>query len=105
MPATQDRRFKTAMYVLSELLLEENNFNKYMTILAFLKEHPSINLILLQFAAVGTDMKGNLTSRILASSMEVKGWQDITYIVDVDVISNYWPQKGTSEVFVQINLS
>ena len=80
MPATQDRRFKTAVNEMVQLLLEENSYAKYPSILAFLKEHPKINLILLQFAAVGREMKGTFKgedlgsmtpSRILVSAYEV----------------------------------
>ena len=80
MPATQDRKFKTAVNVMVKLLLEEKSYSKYHSLLAFLKEHPKINLILLQFAALGREMKGTFTqknlglmtpSRILVSSLEV----------------------------------
>ena len=71
MPPTQEMRFKRAVFELVQLLSQEEQLQKYLTILAFLKEHPMMNIILLQFAAVGADLQGKLTSRILVSPYEV----------------------------------
>ena len=70
-PPTQHSKFKQAVVVLADLLLEENEFYKYLSILAFLKNHPKINQILLQYAVVGADLRGNFTSRSLLSPVEV----------------------------------
>ena len=72
MPATQEMKFEKAVYDLVEILGEKKNFHRYLSLLAFLKEHPMINIILLKFAAVGLDLQGEFTSRILVSPFEVK---------------------------------
>ena len=72
MPPTQEMKFKKAVYELVEMLLEEKKLLRYLSVLAFLKEHPKMNGISLQFAAVGSDLKGSYTSRILVSPIKVK---------------------------------
>ena len=72
MPPTQAIQFKKDIYCLVEMLLEENKLLRYLSILAFLKEHPKMNGISLEFAAVGSDLRGSYTSRILVSPIKVK---------------------------------
>jgi hypothetical protein len=71
-PPTQDMKFKMAVYELVELLLEEKNLLRFLSVLAFLKHHPKMNEVLLQYAAVGADLRGDYTSRILVSPIEVR---------------------------------
>ena len=72
MPPTQAIKFKKDTYCLVEMLLEEKKLLRYLSVLAFLKEHPKMNGISLHFAAVGSDLKGSYTSRILVSPIKVK---------------------------------
>jgi hypothetical protein len=71
-PPTQDMKFKMAVYELVELLLEEKNLLRFLSLLAFLKDHPKMNEILLKYAAMGADLRGDYTSRILVSPIEVR---------------------------------
>ena len=70
-PPNQDVVFKNGSFDLSQLMMEENNLQRYLTILVFLKEHPSINMEMFRWACRASDLQGSFTSRILLSPLEV----------------------------------
>jgi len=70
-PPNMGGPFKVGQSMLADLLLEEKNLQRYLTILVFLKEHPKINRLMLQWASVGSDLQGSMTARILPSQWEV----------------------------------
>ena len=70
-PPNQDVVFKNGSFDLSQLMLEETNLQRYLTILVFLKEHPSINMEMFRWACRASDLQGSFTSRILLSPLEV----------------------------------
>jgi len=71
MPVTQDKKFKEAVNKLAKILLEVKILRKYLSILAFLKEHPDMNEVLLRYTSVAVDLQSSSTARILVSPMEI----------------------------------
>ena len=70
-PKTIMRKFKDASIALAALLMKEKEFSLYISVLAFLKNHPKVNLMLLQSASRLVDLKSDSTSRSLLSPLEV----------------------------------
>ena len=76
-PQTVSNKFRKAARDLADLLqenrlLEKHNFYLYLTTLIFLKEHPRINLILLERTSVLVDMRANFTIRSFITPLEVQ---------------------------------
>ena len=76
-PQTISKKFKKASRDLADLLqenllLEKQNFYLYLTTLIFLKEHPMMNLILLERTSILVDMRENFTVRSFITPLEVQ---------------------------------
>ena len=66
--------FKKAVHEVVKLLLEQKDYLKYLSVLAFLKDHPKMNEQLLQYAVIGADLKRNDTSHIIISPVQVSAF-------------------------------
>merc|ERR1712142_498929 len=75
-PQTVRREFKKASHALADLILKEiTRVAPYMAVLIFLKEHPKINHVLLEWAAVSVEFRANFTLRTLISPLETNSGQ------------------------------
>ena len=82
-PQTISKKFKKASRDLADLLqqnllLEKQNFYLYLTTLIFLKEHPMMNLILLERTSILVDMRENFTVRSFITPLEVQDTKKLT---------------------------
>ena len=70
-PNTISKKFKKAAKDVADLLLVDKTGFTFLVKLIFLKEHPKINLILLQYAAIHVCMRTNFTTQNFVSPIEV----------------------------------
>ena len=71
MPRTQDFSFKKAVIDVVELLKSMSTYNEYYSVLSFLKYHPDVNEILLNYAVIGANLERDDISHIIIDPLKV----------------------------------
>ena len=71
MPRTQDFGFKKAVIDVVELLKSMSTYNEYYSVLSFLKYHPDVNEILLNYAVIGANLERDDISHIIIDPLKV----------------------------------
>ena len=71
MPHTQDFEFKKAVVDVVEILKTRSTYNEYYSVLSFLKYHPDVNEILLNYAVIGANLERDDISHIIIDPLKV----------------------------------
>ena len=72
MPHTQDFEFKKAVVDVVEILKTRSTYNEYYSVLSFLKYHPDVNEILLNYAVIGANLERDDISHIIVDPLKVQ---------------------------------
>ena len=70
-PHTQDLKFKKLVTKLVDFLRTRSTYNEYYSVVSFLKYHPDVNEILLDYAVVGANFYRNDVSHITLEPLKV----------------------------------
>ena len=90
-PHTQDLKFKNLVTKLVDFLRTRSTYNEYYSVVSFLKYHPDVNEILLDYAVVGANFYRNDVSHIILEPLKVDYPSRKTF-VGVVLFQNYVPQ-------------
>ena len=84
MPPTQYMDFKATVDKVIKLLDNESDVHQYHSILAFLKYHPEVNEILLQYAVSGSELERDDIAHIFINPFTVKFCPDFEEILSIN---------------------
>ena len=71
MPPTQEPDFKKAVNGVIKILTTRSTYNEYYSVLSFLKYHPDVNEILLNYAVTGANLERDDISHIIIDPLKV----------------------------------